>query len=343
MRLSRLVLSGFKSFADTTEFRFDSPIIGVVGPNGCGKSNVVDAIKWVLGERSAKSLRGGAMLDVIFAGSATRKPCGMASVTLVFDNPVLTAEEQARLAPAPAVLAAEVDARAEHSEHVDEDDADGSMAVNRHAVRHRGLPVDTDEVEVTRRLYADGRSEYLINGRKVRLRDIKELFMDTGIGNDAYSIIEQGKVDAMLRAAPLERRTILEEAAGVAKFRARKVEAQRKLESAEKNLVLVREQLASTERRLRIVKGQAEKARRFQTLDMRRRELRQSVAFDLYHEYREQLSGLTSQLASLERDRQELSGAIALLEDRRNEVEGIRQTAQDAQRALEQRRIEALG
>jgi len=343
LRLSRLVLSGFKSFADTTEFRFDSPIIGVVGPNGCGKSNVVDAIKWVLGERSAKSLRGGAMLDVIFAGSATRKPCGMASVTLVFDNPVLTAEEQARLAPAPAVLAAEVDARAEHSEHVDEDDADGSMSVNRHAVRHRGLPVDTDEVEVTRRLYADGRSEYLINGRKVRLRDIKELFMDTGIGNDAYSIIEQGKVDAMLRAAPLERRTILEEAAGVAKFRARKVESQRKLESAEKNLVLVREQLASTERRLRIVKGQAEKARRFQTLDLRRRELRQAVAFDLYHEYREQLSGLTSQLASLERDRQELSGAIALLEDRRNEVEGIRQTAQDGQRALEQRRIEALG
>ncbi|MFM8818688.1 MAG: AAA family ATPase, partial [Phycisphaerales bacterium] len=90
MRLSRLVLSGFKSFADTTEFRFDAPIIGVVGPNGCGKSNVVDAIKWVLGERSAKSLRGGAMLDVIFAGSATRKPCGMASVTLVFDNPVLS-------------------------------------------------------------------------------------------------------------------------------------------------------------------------------------------------------------------------------------------------------------
>jgi len=213
LRLSRLVLSGFKSFADATEFRFDQPIIGVVGPNGCGKSNVVDAIKWVLGERSAKSLRGGAMLDVIFAGSATRKPCGMASVTLVFDNPTLTAAEQARLAPAPAVLDAEVDAP---SEHVDEEGADAGAAVNRHAVRHRGLPVDTDEVEVTRRLYADGRSEYLINGRKVRLRDIKELFMDTGIGNDAYSIIEQGKVDAMLRAAPMERRTILEEAAGVA-------------------------------------------------------------------------------------------------------------------------------
>jgi chromosome segregation protein len=172
MRLSRLVLSGFKSFADTTEFRFDSPIIGVVGPNGCGKSNVVDAIMWVLGERCAKSLRGGAMLDVIFAGSASRKPSGMASVTLVFDNPTLTAEEQARLAPAPAVLEAEVDAPAEM---VDEEGAEPAATVNRHAVRHRGLPVDTDEVEVTRRLFADGRSEYLINGRKVRLRDIKEL------------------------------------------------------------------------------------------------------------------------------------------------------------------------
>jgi chromosome segregation protein len=340
VRLSRLVLSGFKSFADTTEFRFDLPIIGVVGPNGCGKSNVVDAIKWVLGERSAKSLRGGAMMDVIFAGSASRKPSGMASVTLTFDNPPLTAEEQARLAPAPAVLEAEVDAAAES---VDEEGADLGAAVDRHAVRHRGLPVDTDEVEVTRRLYADGRSEYLINGRKVRLRDVKELFMDTGIGTDAYSIIEQGKVDAMLRAAPLERRTILEEAAGVAKFRARKLEARRKLENAEKNLVVVREQLASTERRLRVVKGQAEKARRFRALDGRRRELREAVAFDLYHEYREQLSGLTSQLLGLEEERRRLAEAIAVLEDGRNAAEAQRQAALDAQRALEQRRFEAVG
>ena len=339
MRLSRLILSGFKSFADATEFRFDTPIIGVVGPNGCGKSNVVDAIKWVLGERSAKSLRGGAMLDVIFAGSAARKPCGMASVTLVFDNPVLSAEQQLRTA-APAVLDAEVDPV---HEQVDEDGADLGAAVNRHAVLHRGLPVDTDEVEVTRRLYADGRSEYLINGRKVRLRDIKELFMDTGIGNDAYSIIEQGKVDAMLRAAPMERRNILEEAAGVAKFRARKAEAQRKLEGAEKNLVLVREQLATTERRLRIVKGQAEKARRFQLLEVRRRELRTALAFDAYHEQRERLTGLTSELAILDANRRELAEALAVLEDRRNVAEGERQRAQDTQRALEQRRIEAIG
>lgn len=341
MRLARLVLTGFKSFADTTEFRFDSPIIGVVGPNGCGKSNVVDAIRWVLGERSAKSLRGGAMLDVIFAGSAARKPSGMASVTLAFENPVLPPEARRdAAATAPAVLDAELDPVAEV---VDEEGADVGAAVDRRAVRHRGLPVDTDEVEVTRRLFADGRSEYLINGRKVRLRDIKELFMDTGIGNDAYSIIEQGKVDAMLRAAPFERRQILEEAAGVARFRARRTEAQRKLEAADRNLVVVREQLATTERRLRIVKGQAERARSFQALDARRQELRRALALDQYHELRERLAGLTSELAAMEADRQGLAAVVEELEHARNDTETVRQRALDGQRGLESRRIEALG
>ncbi len=341
MRLSRLVLTGFKSFADTTEFRFDSPIIGVVGPNGCGKSNVVDAIRWVLGERSAKSLRGGAMLDVIFAGSAARKPSGMASVTLAFENPILPPEARRDAASAaPPVLDAEVDPV---PDAVDEDGADAAAAVDRRAVRHRGLPVDTDEVEVTRRLFADGRSEYLINGRKVRLRDIKELFMDTGIGNDAYSIIEQGKVDAMLRAAPFERRQILEEAAGVARFRARRTEAQRRLEAADRNLVVVREQLATTERRLRIVKGQAEKARNFQALDARRRELRRALALDQYHELRERLAGLTSELAAMETDRRGLAAVLEELEHARNGTETVRQRVLDEQRALESRRIESLG
>ena len=172
MRLSKITISGFKSFADTTEFVFDAPVIGIVGPNGCGKSNVVDAIKWVLGERSAKSLRGEAMLDVIFAGSAVRKPLGCASVTLTFDNPITNAT-----ATSP------------------ED--------------KRFLSIDSDEVGVTRKLYRDGRSEYLINGNKVRLKDVKELFLDTGIGTNAYSIIEQGRVAAMVNANPAERRSIL--------------------------------------------------------------------------------------------------------------------------------------
>ncbi|MCA9285683.1 MAG: chromosome segregation protein SMC [Phycisphaerales bacterium] len=306
MRLAKLTLAGFKSFANPTEFRFDAPITGIVGPNGCGKSNVVDGIKWVLGERSAKSLRGGAMLDVIFAGSATRKPLGQASVTLTFDNPI---------------------------RHPDETDPE----------RRRSLPVDSEQVDVTRRLYTDGRSEYLINGRKVRLRDIKELFLDTGVGTDAYSIIEQGKVDAMLLANPVERRELIEEAAGVARFRQRKIETARKLEQAESNLLLVREQLASTERRLRIVKSQAEKARRFRDLDERRRSLRTDLSLDLYHEHVTALAELEARLEELERVRSEAAVELAAAEDAKQAAELARHAILEEQRALERERVETTG
>ena len=330
MRLAKLVLSGFKSFADPTEFRFDAPITGIVGPNGCGKSNVVDAIKWVLGERSAKSLRGGAMLDVIFAGSAARKPAGMASVTLCFENPVL-AQAIDRGEDETPLLDNEVDP--ETGEPIE-------RVVDRRAVRNRRLPIDADLVEVTRRLTSDAKSDYLINGRKVRLKDIRDLFLDTGIGNDAYSIIEQGKVDAMLLANPVERRSILEEAAGVARFRVRKVEAARKLESAEKNLVTTREQLANTERRLRIVRGQADKARRFQELDARRRELRRALSLDVFHELEERLKGLTSELAVLEVEKAALVAELAKAEDAKQDAEINRHNVATEQHRLEQRRLE---
>ncbi|MFT3683907.1 MAG: AAA family ATPase [Phycisphaerales bacterium] len=292
MRLAKLTLQGFKSFADRTEFTFDQAITGVVGPNGCGKSNVVDAIKWVLGERSSKALRGTEMLDVIFAGSAGRKPLGMASVTLTFENPIevggpvstLTAAEVAEKA---VESGGEVEAATQNPEGSTQEGeaaaqteapavaveapapaADGDeVGINRSLRGKRGLPIDTDVVEVERRLYRDGTSEYLINNKKARLKDIRDLFLDTGIGADAYSIIEQGKVDAMLLASPMERRVVFEEAAGVAKYRQRRLEAERKLERTETNLALAREQLDSTERRLRIVKGQAAKAKQFKVLD----------------------------------------------------------------------------
>jgi len=305
MRLAKITLAGFKSFADPTELRFDMPISGIVGPNGCGKSNVVDAIKWVLGERSAKSLRGDAMLDVIFAGSAARKPLGAAAVTLGFENPVV---------------------RPDSSE----------------PTQRRFLGVDSPEVDVTRRLYRDGRSEYLINGRKCRLKDIKELFMDTGIGTHAYSIIEQGRVDAMLTANAVERRSIFEEAAGIAKFKARKIESARKLEKSETNLVRVREQLAGTERRLRIVRRQAAKARRFRELDLRDRELRTEVALDQYHELHQRLSGLTSRLTDLESQRRQLIELLTKLEDEKQSAEVSKHELQMAQRDLEQRRLELV-
>src|SRR6476661_123121 len=182
MRLKKLILHGFKSFADRTEFVFDSPITGIVGPNGCGKSNVVDGFKWVLGEQSAKSLRGEAMLDCIFNGSGARKPAGMAEVVLVFENPVK---------------------------------ASGARTLN----------LDTDEVSVGRRL-----------------------FLDTGVGVEAYSVIEQGRVSALLEANPAERRVIFEEAAGISKFKAKKKEAQRKLEKTDQNLVRVNDIVEEVDR-----------------------------------------------------------------------------------------------
>ncbi|MBT4530314.1 MAG: chromosome segregation protein SMC [Phycisphaerae bacterium] len=303
MRLSKITIVGFKSFADSTEFVFDEPIIGIVGPNGCGKSNVVDAIKWVLGERSAKSLRGEAMLDVIFAGSAVRKPLGAASVTLTFDNPTLNEN-----ATNPA--------------------------------DRRFLSVDTDEVGVTRRLFRDGRSDYLINGNKVRLKDIRELFLDTGIGTNAYSIIEQGRVAAMLNANPTERRSILEEAAGIARFKTRRKEAERKLERTEVNLVRVREQLASTERRLRIVRNQAEKARKFTGLDLRLREIRTHIVLDQFHELHRQLMGLTSRLTKLESNRQSAAKELLHLEDEKRSREVDRNELQTNHQSLLQETTE---
>ncbi|MBC7771093.1 MAG: AAA family ATPase [Pyrinomonadaceae bacterium] len=390
MRLAKLTLSGFKSFADRTVFTFDSPITGIVGPNGCGKSNVVDAIKWVLGERSSKSLRGKEMTDVIFAGSAGRKPLGLASVTLTFDNPVM---EEARHEPETQVTEAEVAVAqvsgaagdASHSAATVEPSSSGEGAsigspaqtagaivgepgagvateqtnevvpapqsapsaddplpddgkaiyVHKPGRPRRGLPVDADTVDVERRLFRDGTSQYLINNRRVRLRDIRDLFLDTGIGADAYSIIEQGKVDAMLLASPQERRTIFEEAAGVARYKARRIESERKLDRTESNLSLSREQLATTERRLRIVKGQAVKARLFKKLDAELRALRMTLALDQYDEIRRKLGDLSSRLETLQVTREESTSALSVAEQARQEADLRRGELTEEQRKTE--------
>ena len=356
MRLAKLTLHGFKSFADRTEFVFDAPITGIVGPNGCGKSNVVDALKWVLGERSSKSLRGTEMVDVIFAGSVGRKPLNMASVVLTFENPVVggdgrhsafgnrhSAEDTAAVDPGgdgsspnadcrmpdavglPDAAALEVPVIAAEDLQADAAEAEqllgDSGPIQQHVRGKRALPIDTDIVEVERRLYRDGTSEYLINGRKARLKDIRDLFLDTGVGADSYCIIEQGKVDAMLLANPQERRTIFEEAAGIAKYRHRKVEAERKLDRTKTNLAVAREQLESTERRLRIVKGQAAKARTFRTLDEELRSLRSSLALHTYHDLRVRLEGLTHQLTGLEQSRTSAQEQLTTLEAAKQEAE----------------------
>lgn len=225
MRLEKIVLSGFKSFADKTELNFNQQITAIVGPNGCGKSNVVDAVKWVLGEQSAKSLRSGHMSDVIFSGSSSRKPSASAEVHLFFSGTSGT------------------------------------------------LVTESDQVQITRRIYRSGESEYLINNKSCRLKDIKETFMDTGVAAKAYSIIEQGQIDQLLHASKIDRRTIFEEAAGISKYKAHKKEALRKLERTEQNLLRLADILGEVEKQLRSVKHQAGKARNYLKYTERLKEL----------------------------------------------------------------------
>ncbi len=281
LRLRKLIVQGFKSFADRTEFVFDRPIVGVVGPNGCGKSNVVDAVKWVLGEQSAKSLRGEAMLDVIFNGAAGRQPGSFAEVTLVFDNPA---------------------------------DAEG----------RRPLEMDADEVAVGRQLLRDGTSHYKLNGRNARLKDVRDLFLDTGVGVDAYSVIEQGRVSQMLEASSAERRTIFEEAAGISRFKVKKKEAQRKLERVEQNLLRLTDIVEEVEKRLRSVKLAAGKARNYQELSAQLAELRLKSVLHDYHT-------LTTRRAELTKGR----------DDAQFELDDVSGGLQRAQNALAQRRQEA--
>ncbi len=361
LQLTKLTLNGFKSFADKTTFDFTDPITGIVGPNGCGKSNVVDAIKWVLGERSSKSLRGKEMLDVIFAGSVGRKPSGMAAVTLSFNNPVGLSVASGTGVP-PVVLGIDepkseekitgetpvpledID-HPEHDSHISDDEADkaaeegeseAAAIITERARINRPLPIDADVVEVERRLYRDGKSQYLINSKIARMKDIRDLFLDTGIGADAYSIIEQGKVDRMLLASPMERRVIFEEAAGIAKYRQRRVESERKLEKTETNLIRTREQLDSTERRLRLVKGQASKARRFKELDREYSALRLALAFEQYDDIRRRLEGLTSQIASLEGEKAATEESLRLAEDSQMEAQSVRAQRVRALRDVEE-------
>jgi chromosome segregation protein len=273
VELKKLEVFGFKSFADRTRFEFDSGVTVIVGPNGCGKSNVVDAVKWVLGEQSPKSLRGREMADIIFAGSETRRSLGFAEATLVFDN-------------------------------------------------SRGLlPIDVPEVEVSRRLYRSGESEYLLNRKPCRLRDVRELFMDTGVGVDAYSVIEQGKVDVLLQSNPQDRRIIFEEAAGISKYKAKRREAERKLQRTEQNLLRLGDILGEVEKRLRSVKYQAGKARNYREYTQRLKELRLSYALNQYHEQMSALAAVRAEMDGLQAERSARSGTLAQLDQERSAME----------------------
>ena len=243
MHLQSLELFGFKSFADKTTFNFHEGVTAIVGPNGCGKSNLLDSVRWALGEQSAKSLRGDEMADVIFNGADTRKPLGFAEVSLTFSD-----------------CATE-------------------------------LGVDWHDVRVTRRVYRDGNSEYLLNKTPCRLRDIQNLFAGTGIARAAYSMMEQGKIDMVLSSRPEDRRAVFEEAAGITKYKTHKREALRKLEATEANLLRIGDIIKEVKRQIGSLQRQAGKARRYQALlaDLR--------TLDTHHS-RKQLESLEIELAN---------------------------------------------
>lgn len=290
MFLKRIELAGFKSFADKTEMEFVRGITAVVGPNGSGKSNISDGIRWVLGEQSAKSLRGGKMEDIIFAGSDARKAVNYGEVSLTLDN----------------------------EDHV--------------------LPLDFSEVTVTRRVHRSGESEYLINKQSCRLKDITELFMDTGIGREAYSIIGQGRIEEILSTRSEDRRGIFEEASGIVKYKSRKKDAGRKLDETEQNLLRIHDLLSELEDQIGPLKEQSEKAIRYKELREQLKQLEISV-------YVHQIEGIhtawkegNARLEVLGKEQLELSTVVsahdAKLESGRAELRALEEQVERLQEQL---------
>ena len=287
MRLNRLEISGFKSFPDRSELAFDTGVTAIVGPNGCGKSNVVDAITWVLGEQSAKSLRGEQMLDVIFQGSDARKPTAAAEVRLRLSGVAARVPGNGHgnghrnghgnghaNGGGPALEAMPVDAQVLTAPDV--------IAQTFRTDSFVESPLIVRDVELSRRLYRSGESEYLIDGEVVRLKDVQDLLMDAGLGIKAYAVIEQGKIGQILSARPTDRRQLIEEAAGVTKYKSRRRAAELKLEAAQQNLTRVDDIIFEVEKQRGALKRQAAKARRYKRL---REELRRWEKVQFAHRY----------------------------------------------------------
>jgi chromosome segregation protein len=287
MRLDSVEIVGFKSFCDKQELSFRGGVTGIVGPNGCGKSNISDAISWVLGEQSAKSLRGAAMEDVIFAGSQSRQPLGMAEVNLKVSG------------------------------------------------LNGNSPDGQPECVVTRRLYRNGESEYLLNGEVCRLRDIHELFMDTGLGSKAYSIIEQGKIGLILSSKPADRRALIEEAAGITKYRARRRQTALKLEAAQQNLLRVNDIVHEVEKQLESLKRQAGRARRYRVLTGELKAVEQVLFGRRYLDLAERATALG---ARLHEEKERETAASLVLETEEAQAEVRRNALYDGEGRLQEAR-----
>lgn len=267
MRLKKVEIQGFKSFADKTEIEFKDGITAIVGPNGSGKSNISDAIRWVLGEQSVKNLRGSKMEDVIFSGTNERKALGYSEVTISFDN------------------------------------------------KSGNIPVEYEEVAVTRRMFRSGESEYYINKNSCRLKDIKELFMDTGVGKDGYSIIGQGRIEEILSNRPEDRRSIFEEAAGIVKYKSKKIEAEKKLEKTEENTVRIKDLVFELSSQFKVLEEQAYKANCFSTLFSRLKELEVNI-------FLKDIKNINIQISDINKEKLILEEKLILTTKEREEIEG---------------------
>ncbi|HXF05843.1 MAG TPA: chromosome segregation protein SMC [Blastocatellia bacterium] len=300
LKLEKLELRGFKSFGDETEITFPGAITAIVGPNGCGKSNIADGILWVLGEQSARSLRGTRMEDVIFQGSRSRPPVGMTEVVLTLS----------------AVADIEISANGAGAEDEATDDDDGSRGRSRLTRKIRAGEVIT----VARRLYRSGTSEYFIDGQHVRLRDIYDLFAGTGLGPGHYAIIGQDRISELINAKPYERRAIIEEAAGITKFRLRQRAIELRLESTRQNLARINDIIAEVERQVASLKRQAARARRYRRL---REELRTLLRILFRLEYRriaDELETVQAQIETLAQEKAQLLAEISRLESEQRDL-----------------------
>ncbi len=301
LRIRQLELVGFKSFRDRTVLRFDEGVTGIVGPNGCGKSNVVDAIRWVLGEQSAKRLRGQGMEDVVFGGNDREAPLGMAQVSIVFECDGLPVDQYALLKE------------------------------SRHPIAGSG-PAD---IMVTRRYYRSGESEYLMNGLPCRLRDITELFLGTGVGTKAYAIIEQGRVEQLIGAKPEALRLFIEEAAGTTLYRSRRQVAERKMERTQENLDRVRDILREVERQLGSLRRQAKRAEQYRVLQAEIAQLDLALCRRQRARLTQDLARLESERGAAAEREAELEAALARVERARREARETEAAAQERARVAQ--------
>jgi chromosome segregation protein len=293
MRIDKFELTGFKSFAEKTTFNFHPGITCIVGPNGCGKSNIVDAFRWVLGEQSAKSLRGERMEEVIFNGSVSKKPRGMAEVTMVFSGLNGTLQFAA------------------------DENGEGS----------------SDKALVTRRLYRSGDSEYLLNKNQCRLKDVKDLFLDTGLEVKSYSILEQERITEILNSKPQDRRFLIEEVAGVMKYNVRKKEAQAKLESSRTNLQRINDIIIEVKKQINLIDRLAKKAEKYKRLSSEIHSIELKIAKRDYQALKGAFEKICSEYNALKEDESLKRAELARIE---NQVETSRLKFLEKEKLLEQ-------